>query len=48
MRERAERELGDSFDIKGFHDVLLMNGGMPLEILDQAVTDWIASSKPAA
>jgi len=48
MRQRAERELGQAFDIKGFHDVLLMNGGMPLEILDQAVTDWIARSKPAA
>jgi len=48
MRQRAERELGQAFDIKGFHYVLLMNGGMPLEILDQAVTDWIARSKPAA
>jgi uncharacterized protein (DUF885 family) len=48
MRERAERELGAAFDIKGFHDVLLMNGGMPLEILDEAVSDWIARAKPAA
>jgi uncharacterized protein (DUF885 family) len=41
MRERAEQALGDQFDIKGFHEVLLMNGAMPLETLDGLVTDWI-------
>ncbi|MFM7396844.1 MAG: DUF885 domain-containing protein [Gammaproteobacteria bacterium] len=45
MRERAQRELGDRFDIKAFHEVVLMNGGMPLEILDQAVSDWITQAK---
>ncbi|NDB16115.1 MAG: DUF885 domain-containing protein [Gammaproteobacteria bacterium] len=50
MRERAERALGPRFDIKAFHEVLLMNGGMPLEVLDGAVDEWIsrsASSKSA-
>jgi len=47
MRERAKRELGDAFDIKGFHDVLLMNGGMPLAVLEEAVSEWIARVKPA-
>ena len=41
MRERAEQALGDRFDIKGFHEVLLMNGAMPLETLDGLVSDWI-------
>lgn len=41
MRERAEAALGERFDIKGFHEVLLMNGAMPLETLDALVSDWI-------
>lgn len=45
MRERAERELGPRFDIKGFHDVLLMNGGMPLEILEGVVDQWVAGRR---
>ena len=45
MRERAERELGPRFDIKGFHDVLLMNGGMPLEILKGVVDQWVAGRR---
>ena len=45
MRERAERELGSRFDIKRFHEVVLMNGAMPLDILDGVVTDWIATTK---
>jgi uncharacterized protein (DUF885 family) len=45
MRERAERELGDRFDVKAFHEVLLMNGGMPLDILDETVTEWIRETR---
>lgn len=45
MRERAERELGQRFDIRGFHEVLLMNGGMPLDILEDAVNRWIAARR---
>jgi len=43
MRERAERELGERFDIKGFHEVVLMNGAMPLATLDELVSQWIKS-----
>ena len=46
MRERAEQALGDQFDIKGFHEVLLMNGAMPLETLDSLVTEWIERQSP--
>jgi uncharacterized protein (DUF885 family) len=45
MRTRAERELGQRFDIRGFHDVLLMNGGMPLDILEDTVDRWIAGRR---
>lgn len=41
MREYAEQTLGDRFDIKGFHDVVLMNGAMPLETLEKLVKQWM-------
>jgi uncharacterized protein (DUF885 family) len=45
LREKAEAELGDRFDIKDFHDTVLGGGGLPLEILERRVNDWIASRK---
>jgi uncharacterized protein (DUF885 family) len=45
LRDKAEAELGDRFDIKGFHDTVLGGGGLPLEILERRVNDWIASRK---
>lgn len=44
MRERAETALGPRFDLPAFHEVLLMNGAMPLEVLDRVVDDWIAKT----
>jgi uncharacterized protein (DUF885 family) len=41
LRQRAMDELGDRFDIKEFHNVVLSHGAMPLEILEQVVEDWI-------
>ena len=43
MREKAEAALGDDFDLRGFHDVLLNNGAMPLGVLDAQVDAWIAA-----
>ncbi len=43
MRRAAEAELGDRFDIKGFHDAVLTSGDVPLETLDRLVSDWVAS-----
>lgn len=43
LREKAERELGDRFDIKAFHSVLLQNGSMPFPILEQQVNQYIES-----
>ena len=43
LRSMAEEELGDRFDIREFHEMILMNGAMPLEILEESVTSWISS-----
>jgi len=42
LRAMAERELGPRFDIRDFHDVVLSNGAVPLEILERQVKDWVA------
>jgi uncharacterized protein (DUF885 family) len=44
-RDRARRELGDAFDLRGFHDLLLGGGGMPLELLERKVDEWISEKK---
>ena len=41
LRERAENILGKDFDVRAFHDVILLNGPVPLPILDDLVTAWI-------
>jgi uncharacterized protein (DUF885 family) len=45
LRERAKRELGDRFDIRDFHAVVLENGPLPLDILEQQVDAYIAAKK---
>ena len=45
LRSRAEKEMGAKFDLREFHDVILKNGALPLEILERQVTDYIARSK---
>jgi uncharacterized protein (DUF885 family) len=41
LRSEAEKSLGDAFDIKGFHDTMLVNGPMPLPMLATAVNQWV-------
>ncbi|WP_348675424.1 DUF885 domain-containing protein [uncultured Abyssibacter sp.] len=48
LRREAEAELGDAFDIKGFHDTVLGGGALPLELLERRVNMWIESQKAAA
>jgi uncharacterized protein (DUF885 family) len=43
LREGARRQLGDRFEIKSFHDAILLNGDMPLEVLATVVADWTRS-----
>jgi uncharacterized protein (DUF885 family) len=47
LRRRAETQLGDRFDIREFHDVVLREGAVPLEVLDQVVSEWIAARRSA-
>jgi uncharacterized protein (DUF885 family) len=50
LREQAERELGSKFDLSAFHEVVLLNGSMPLAVLEDVVHEWIREqrSPPAA
>jgi uncharacterized protein (DUF885 family) len=43
LRERASEILGEDFDIRGFHDLVLGGGALPLSILERRVDDWIAA-----
>lgn len=45
LRDKAQKELGKSFDIKKFHQIVLESGVMPLALLEQKINDWIATSK---
>lgn len=47
LRAKAERELGDAFDIRAFHDTVLGGGALPLAILERRVDQWIAEAKKA-
>ncbi len=48
LRRRAEKELGPKFDVREFHDVVLRNGSLPLAILEDVVSAYIAGRKAAA
>ena len=41
LRERAETELGDKYDIKDFHDEVLKRGSLPLDLLEYYIDEWI-------
>ena len=41
LRERAEKELGDKYDIKDFHDEVLKRGSLPLDLLEYYIDEWI-------
>jgi uncharacterized protein (DUF885 family) len=45
LRALAEKELGPKFDIRDFHDVVLRNGTIPLDILEEQVRTWIEQTR---
>jgi uncharacterized protein (DUF885 family) len=47
LRELAKADLGDKFDLKAFHDKVLLEGPMPLDVLGDVIIDWRAAVKKA-
>ena len=45
LRSYAKEQLGDKFDIKAFHDLVLLGGAVPMSVLDTKVKNWVASQK---
>jgi uncharacterized protein (DUF885 family) len=47
LRAYATTELGDKFDVRAFHDQVLANGALPLDVLEERTKDWVANQKRA-
>ena len=45
LRARAKQELGASFDVRKFHNAVLDDGPLPLDVLDKRINEWIAEQK---
>jgi len=45
LRTQAEQELGSSFNIRKFHDALLENGALPMDVLEIRMKEWVAAEK---
>ena len=45
LRARAQKELGSKFDVRAFHDAILDQGQLPLDLLEAKINEWIAARK---
>lgn len=47
LRERSRERLGDDFDLREFHDEVLKNGALPMDVLDQSIEEWLREKSKA-
>jgi uncharacterized protein (DUF885 family) len=45
LRARAQKELGAKFDLRAFHDAVLDQGPLPLDVLEAKINAWIAARR---
>ncbi|WP_417624927.1 DUF885 domain-containing protein [Paremcibacter congregatus] len=45
LRREAEQRLGDQFDIRAFHDMILGNGSLPIAVMEDLARDWMAAQE---
>ena len=45
LRAKARTELGDKFELRRFHNAVIDNGALPLDVLEAQITDWIAAER---
>jgi len=45
LRAKAQKALGDKFNIKAFHNTVLETGNVPLSVLEKVVDEWIVNQK---
>jgi uncharacterized protein (DUF885 family) len=48
LRAYAKEQLGDRFDIRGFHDQVLTGGALPMDVLGERIHVWVAQQKASA